>query len=194
MFNILLITGPNGSGKTSLTQALAKSGKREIIVRHTTRTRDFSEKNGVQYHFITRKVFEKMIKSDFFVEYELFPQGYYGTSKKAIVDSVSRSRCVMEINPSQLARTQKFCIAQFITVTTALVIPCTISLFKSKPNLYLEILRKRMIERGRHSDLNEAELKSRLKAANGIKNILPLCDIIIENEHGFFERSLNQLS
>ncbi len=51
---------------------------------HTTRSPRPGEKNGVDYHFVTKEKFEEMIKNDEFIEYEKNYTNYYGTSKKAL--------------------------------------------------------------------------------------------------------------
>ena len=61
--NILVIlSSPSGVGKTTLTKKIQqKYHNFKISVSHTTRKPRSNEVNGIDYHFITKKEFEKLI-------------------------------------------------------------------------------------------------------------------------------------
>ena len=56
---ILNIFGGGGSGKTTLQFALLRLIGFTNLVPYTTRTKRTSEQNGIHYHFVTKKEFEK---------------------------------------------------------------------------------------------------------------------------------------
>ena len=60
---IIAISGPPGSGKSSLQKEIKKQlGKKaKIVVSYTTRKKRTKEINGVDYHFVSKAKFEKMI-------------------------------------------------------------------------------------------------------------------------------------
>ncbi|WP_116963265.1 guanylate kinase [Fastidiosibacter lacustris] len=82
---VYIVSAPSGAGKTSLLKAFIKNQTNlGICVSHTTRKPRPLEINGVHYHFVSKDVFEQMIKEGAFIEYAQVFDHYYGTSKNAI--------------------------------------------------------------------------------------------------------------
>ncbi len=80
---ILIITAPSGAGKTSITKYLMKTFPvLEFSVSAATRQPRGSEKNGVDYYFISLEDFKQKIQHKEFAEWEMVYEGkYYGTLK-----------------------------------------------------------------------------------------------------------------
>lgn len=55
-----------------------------MSISHTTRKPRIGERDGVDYFFVDKEVFEAMIKNDDFVEWAEVYGNFYGTSKKVI--------------------------------------------------------------------------------------------------------------
>ena len=53
----------------------------KISISHTTRKPRSNEIDGVDYHFVSKDKFEKLIKENNFYEYAKIFDNYYGTSK-----------------------------------------------------------------------------------------------------------------
>ncbi|MDA2923458.1 guanylate kinase [Acidobacteria bacterium AH-259-L09] len=85
--NIIVISAPSGSGKTSLTNRVLKevSGL-EFSVSHTTRKPRRGERDGAEYSFVSEKEFQEMVRRDSFLEYAHVHGNLYGTSR-AFVDA-----------------------------------------------------------------------------------------------------------
>ena len=91
-FNILeqaplmvVISGPSGVGKDSVLRALKKSGLPIYhVVTANTRAPRPDEKEGVDYFFVTREVFEKMIADNELIEYSHVYDDYKGVPKAQI--------------------------------------------------------------------------------------------------------------
>ena len=83
---IILITAPSGSGKTSIVKHLMKKfPSLAFSVSATTRPPRKSEKEGIDYYFITEKEFKEKIHHKDFLEWEMVYEGkYYGTLKSDI--------------------------------------------------------------------------------------------------------------
>jgi len=80
--NLYIISGPSGTGKTSLVATLIKkSPKLAVSVSYTTRKKRPREINGKHYHFISYEKFQKMITNEQFLEYTTIHKQLYGTSK-----------------------------------------------------------------------------------------------------------------
>ena len=83
-FNIVL-SSPSGAGKTTITKKLSqKYPNIKISISHTTRKPRPNEIDGVDYHFVSKKEFEKLIKKNSFYEHAKIFDNYYGTSKKSV--------------------------------------------------------------------------------------------------------------
>ena len=67
---ILIISAPSGAGKTTLCRALLERfpGMKESVS-YTTRTPREGEMHGVDYFFVSREEFQRMIDGDAFAEW-----------------------------------------------------------------------------------------------------------------------------
>lgn len=88
----IILCGPSGVGKGSLIRGLKEIDKNfEEPISHTTRPPRSGEVDGKDYHFVSRKVFEKMLSDYQFLEWAEVHGNLYGTSKKAL-DSISNKK------------------------------------------------------------------------------------------------------
>lgn len=78
---LIIITAPSGSGKTSTVRMLLESlPLLEFSVSATTRRKREGESHGVDYYFLTIEEFKHQIASGAFLEWqEVYPDKYYGT-------------------------------------------------------------------------------------------------------------------
>ena len=83
---ILIFSAPSGSGKSTIVNHLLQCGLGlEFSISATSRAPRGTEKNGVEYYFLTTEEFRKRIDNDQFVEYEEVYSGcYYGTLRSEI--------------------------------------------------------------------------------------------------------------
>jgi len=80
---IYIISAPSGSGKSTLVNELLKLvPDMDFSISYTTRPPRGSEENGKQYHFVSRKEFEQMIRGDEFLEHADVFGNYYGTARR----------------------------------------------------------------------------------------------------------------
>jgi guanylate kinase len=82
---LFVVSGPSGTGKTTLCRAMLKIFPRlHFSVSYTTRPRRAGDVNGKDYYFVSTEEFQKMINRDGFAEWaEIYGQRY-GTSKKIL--------------------------------------------------------------------------------------------------------------
>ena len=85
---ILLVSGPSGSGKTTLCRRLADEGEVVYSTSCTTRPAREGEKNGHDYHFLSREEFEQRITAGDFIEYAEVHGNLYGTLKSEVMDHI----------------------------------------------------------------------------------------------------------
>ena len=82
---LIVLSGPSGVGKsTVISELLSERGDIYFSVSYTTRQPRVGEQDGVNYNFVSREEFERMIADDELLEYAEYVDNYYGTSMKLI--------------------------------------------------------------------------------------------------------------
>lgn len=93
---IFILSGPSGVGKSTLTKALLDRFPDICYsVSYTTRLPRKGEKDGVDYHFIEKKKFEKLLESDQWAEWANVHGNFYGTSRSFIEKKIEEDRDVL---------------------------------------------------------------------------------------------------
>ncbi len=77
--NLVIISGPSGSGKTSICNELTKSPRVKQSISYTTRKPRDGETEGVDYCFVEKSEFERLVKEDKFIEHAEYCGHLYGT-------------------------------------------------------------------------------------------------------------------
>jgi guanylate kinase len=135
-------------------------------ISHTTRPPRGREKNGVEYHFVSKGDFQKMIDNGDFVEWAEVYQDYYGTSVSSLKSQITLGLDVIMDIDVQGARNIRDTFKEAILIY---VLPPS-----------LEILEKRLRERGTD---DEKVIRTRLKkAAKEIKNCVSYDYLLFNNE------------
>jgi len=79
---LYIVAAPSGAGKTSLVRALLETVSDLMVsVSHTTRPARVSERDGINYHFVSAAEFEMMRGQDAFLEHAVVFGNHYGTSR-----------------------------------------------------------------------------------------------------------------
>jgi guanylate kinase len=82
---LFIISAPSGSGKSTLVSQLRTLVEGlDFSISYTTRAPRGSEEDGREYHFTTRKEFERMIAAGDFLEWAEVFGNYYGTAVSAL--------------------------------------------------------------------------------------------------------------
>ena len=176
--NLIVISGPSGTGKNTLVKGLF----RQLIeppglvfsVSHTTRKPRAGEKHGVDYFFVSEKEFRATIAAGGFLEYAEVYGNLYGTSREAVEAQLQAGHDVLLDIDVQGA----------MNVKQAL--PGALLIFVLPPSF--QALRDRLLKRG----LDEREtIERRLRIAREEVVCYSKYDYVIVNED--IERSLFEL-
>lgn len=149
---LYIISAPSGAGKTTLVKALVASTERIVVsVSHTTRPRRPKEQDGVNYHFVSKEQFEKLLTENVFLEHATVFGNQYGTSSDWLESQLQAGvDVILEIDWQGAQQARKKMSGEH-----------TVSIFILPPSR--EILRERL--RVRAQD-NEAVIAARMAQAS----------------------------
>ncbi len=164
--NLIILSAPSGTGKTSLTKALLASvPDLTLSISPTTRPKRPSEQEGRDYHFVDEATFLSAIQADTFLEHAEVFGHYYGTETAQVQTHQQQGNDVILEIDYQGALTVK----QKITDT--------LSIFILPPNA--NSLKNRLLNR------NEDEssiIEKRLQGAKEELRHIQAYDYVVVNE------------
>jgi len=115
---LLVVSGPSGVGKSTITNRLRADERFWISVSVTTRIMRTGEVDGIDYIFVSEDKFNQMIKANDFLEWADFAGSKYGTPKKAVEEALQDGKNVIleiELNGArQVRKNSKNAILIFI--------------------------------------------------------------------------------
>lgn len=93
---LLIISGPSGVGKTTITRAVERSiPDAYFSVSATTRTRTDLDVEGVDYRFMDDDEFQRRVNNDEFLEHAVYNGNRYGTLRESVEAQLARGRLVI---------------------------------------------------------------------------------------------------
>ena len=163
---LMVVSGFSGTGKgTVLAQVFQRRPDVYFSVSFTTRSPREGEREGVDYHFITRQAFEERIQRGEFLEYAEYVGNYYGTSLKVIQEKLAQGiDVILEIEIQGAAKVRE-------------KMPEAVSLFLVPPSF--EELSRRLHKRGTDS---EETIQQRLATARREVKEIVNYDYIVVND------------
>ena len=167
---LLIFSAPSGSGKSTIVNFLMQEHPElnmHFSISCTTRAPRGTEKNGVEYFFLTPEEFKAKIAEGAFVEYEeVYTDRFYGTLKSQVENQINNGEnVVFDVD------VKGGCNLKKIFGNDAL------SVFIQPPSV--EELRRRLV--GRATDAPEV-IEQRLAKAEEELTYAPKFDVIIVND------------
>ena len=155
---LIALSAPSGVGKDSVLKLILKERKDlRLSISYTTRLPRSGEVDGVDYHFVSKQEFEKLIDNGEMLEYATYCGNYYGTRSFEIDKELeSGNSVILEIEVQgarQVIKKRKDAVSIFIVPSS------------------VEELKNRLIGRGLDS---EEIIKNRILVAE--KEILSATD------------------
>lgn len=177
---VLVISGPTGSGETTITNKIAEKYPNFCkLVAATSRKIRTGEKNGVDYYFLSKDDFVNGIKNGDIIEYTHIKNRdtYYGSYKPDLEKKLEAGLSV--IANVDIVGTEYF--KENYNATTIFIKPESI-----------DSLRKRL--NNRDSGISKKELGERIKnAENEIKNEMSYYDYVVINADGKLNKAIGEI-
>ena len=92
---LIVMSGPGGVGKSTITSFLRDHPAIWISISVTTREPRENERDGHDYHFVTEEKFDQLIAQSALLEWAEFAGARYGTPKKAVSDALNLGKHVL---------------------------------------------------------------------------------------------------
>lgn len=171
----IIVSAPSGAGKSSLCQRLMQAFPEiKFSVSYTSRPPRPNEVNGKDYHFISRKEFQKRIDQGEFIEWVENYGHLYGSSKKVMEEFVRDGKdLLLDIEPRGAKKVKQ----EFKGGIYVFILPPSRS----------ELL-KRLEKRGHETD---EVIQKRFKQAESELKEISWYDYVIFNKD--LETAVNQL-
>ena len=137
---LFIISAPSGAGKTTLIHRVLKELKNEIalerVVTYTTKEPIAGEREGHDYHFVSREAFDQLLAQGFFMEHSKAYVDYYGSPAsvlQGLSQGISYILIVDRVGAQDIIKK----------------VPDAVSIWIEAPSL--EILKERLVGRGTES-------------------------------------------
>lgn len=167
---LLIFSAPSGSGKSTIVNFLMQEHPElnmHFSISCTTRAPRGTEKNGVEYFFLTPEEFKAKIAENAFVEYEeVYTDRFYGTLKSQVENQINNGEnVVFDVDVKGGCNLKKIFGSEALSV------------FIQPPSV--EELRHRL--EGRATDAPEV-IEQRLAKAEEELTYAPKFDVVIVND------------
>lgn len=162
---LIVVSAPSGCGKGTILAEILKNDNFYCSVSATTRNPREGEVDGVNYHFLSKEQFEKLVADAEMLEYAQYCGNYYGTIRKQVEDKRSEGKdVILEIEVQGAMKIKELC-------------DDAIFIFIAPPSV--KELERRLKKRGTEAD--EVIAQRVAEASNELK-YAPKYDYIIVND------------
>lgn len=177
---IVVIAGPTGVGETTVTNAVLqrlRNGQR--LVTTTSRRKRPGERQGREYHFITKSAFRRSIERGHFLEHIYIRNRgvYYGTHRATIERALARGTILLanlELKGLRVMRK---------------MYPTTLAIFL-KPESLAQIVRRKLQQ---HPTITKRELAQRIANARAELREAKFYDHVVVNRDGALSKTVGEV-
>jgi len=174
---LIVLSGPSGAGKDTLLTRMKESGyPLEYITTVTTRAKRAEETDNVDYHFVSARKFQEMIKNNELLEWANVYGNWYGVPRQPVKEALDRGQDIIVKVDTQGAATIKK------------ILPEAVFIFLIPPSM--EELVMRLKQRHTESPFN---LALRIKTAEEEIKQLPLFDYVVVNKRGKIDQAVSEI-
>ncbi|MFH1775882.1 MAG: guanylate kinase [Chloroflexota bacterium] len=175
---LIVLSGPSGVGKDAILTGMKRSNyPLTYITTATTRPKRTTEKDDIDYHFISKEEFKAMVSGNRLLEWANVYGNYYGVPQEPVKQALDRGEdVIVKVDIQGAANIQK-------------ALPQAVSIFIMPPS------REELVQRlqGRASETS-FDLSLRLKTADKEMARLPLFDYAVVNQPGEIEQAVAKIT
>lgn len=176
MHNCYVFIGPSGSGKTTI--AAKTFRPKQKVITHTSRAPRKNEREGIDYFFVSKETFQKMIQEDKMVEWDLYADNYYGTSKEELAQKSAKNDCYAALTASGFWH--------FREHYGSFIVPVFIQISE-------ETLEKRLESRGETPETIAKRLALFQNDQKQLEKLRKIPELIVLDNNGKFEETIAAL-
>jgi guanylate kinase len=93
---MIIVAAPSGAGKSSFVERICRENPRlEDTVTFTTRSMRVGESQGHPYHFVSKAEFEALKAKNYFVEWAIVHNNFYGTPLEQLENAWEKGKCII---------------------------------------------------------------------------------------------------
>lgn len=171
---LIVVSGPSGVGKGTICDSVIKDLGISYSVSTTTRDPREGEVDGINYYFITKDEFENRIIKGDFLEYNLYNNNYYGTSKEVVFSEINQGKDIfLEIDVNGARNIKK-------------IFPEALLIYIAPPSI--EKLKERLIKRGTE---DMKVINNRLEIAEKELKEISFYDYVVINDN--LNKAINEV-
>jgi guanylate kinase len=172
-----VLSGPSGVGKDAVLARMRKLSRPfHYVVTATTRPKRAREKNGVDYRFLSQKMFQRMLDKHRFLEWANVYGNNYGVPKDEVSQALARGQdTIVKVDVQGAASIKR-------------ILPQAVFIFLEPPSL--EALEDRLKRRCSESS---QDLALRLAKAEEEIRMLPIFDYVITSDHDKLDDVVSQI-
>ncbi len=174
---LIVISGPSGVGKDSVVQEMkARRIPFHFVVTANSRPPRPGEVNGVDYFFVSKEEFERMIENDELLEHAVVYGQHKGIPKQQVRDALASGKdVVMRLDVQGAATIRK-------------LIPEAVLIFLSASSEEELVTRLR----ARHSD-SEEQIRARIEMSRAEMQRIAEYDYVVINRDGALSEAVDQV-
>ena len=174
---LIVLSGPSGVGKDAVLERMKQKGyPLHYAVTATTRPKRQREREGFDYHFVSKAEFEKMIEKNELLEWANVYGNFYGVPKREVQQALAGRQDVMVKVDVQGAASIKR------------IVPQAVFIFLAPPSM--SELKERLKQRKTESSI---DLELRMRAAEKEMESLPMFDYMVVNHKDGVEMAISQI-
>jgi guanylate kinase len=175
---LIVLSGPSGVGKDAILNRMRElECPFEFITTATTRSRRATERDNIDYHFVSKQKFNEMIEKNDLLEYAKVYNNFYGVPKQPVKLALERNQdVILKVDIQGAATIKKLA-------------PQAVFIFIVTPTL--EELKQRLTQRRTESAY---DLTVRLKTAEEEMKQLYFFDYLVVNHRDLIDEAVADIN
>lgn len=193
---LLLLSGPSGVGKSTVTKFLIDKNPGFAKIKRFTTKQKPKNKSMDTYYYIEDKVFSSMLSNKEFFEVGQFGPGLYGTTYNTLEDMYCSNidLAILEADLETSSFIKEVCQKSNSQVFSVFLTPIQMNKLELDSKVIdeaISVLGDRIVRRSRGE--RQKDVHGRLKGARKMFLSMNAADYVVVNKDGLLEETLDQI-